>query len=253
MPAASVDIARPVISPDDAQRMVKDLRELIAKILVPNQHYQKIRGKDVLLKAGAEELGKFFGLSSGYSDLETHSADGEFFASVKCSVTNSHGRVLAESYGFYGSDEHKGKAPANTVVKMAQKRAYVGAILTATGTSELFTQDVEDVPAQEPQVVGDRLASDDEKRCLVGLFAQKGGGDVTAAAAWLNSQPQPKRDSRNWVAIQVLGLAQKPDPTSSVDGPRPGDVIKTEPEIPAEPGVLEGEITEVVEVPWEDA
>lgn len=34
----------------------------------------------------------------------------------------------------------------NTLQKMAQKRAYVGAILIATGGSEFFTQDVEDMP-----------------------------------------------------------------------------------------------------------
>lgn len=33
----------------------------------------------------------------------------------------------------------------NTIQKMAQKRAYVGAILNATGASEFFTQDVEDM------------------------------------------------------------------------------------------------------------
>jgi hypothetical protein len=38
---------------------------------------------------------------------------------------------------------------ANTLLKMARKRAYVDAILTATGTSGLFTQD-EDSPAARP-------------------------------------------------------------------------------------------------------
>ena len=33
----------------------------------------------------------------------------------------------------------------NTIQKMAQKRAYVGAILNATGASEFYTQDVEDM------------------------------------------------------------------------------------------------------------
>lgn len=33
----------------------------------------------------------------------------------------------------------------NTIMKMAQKRAFVGAVLMATGASEFFTQDVEDL------------------------------------------------------------------------------------------------------------
>ena len=37
----------------------------------------------------------------------------------------------------------------NTLMKMAQKRAFVGAMLLATGASEFFTQDVEDMDIQE--------------------------------------------------------------------------------------------------------
>jgi hypothetical protein len=39
----------------------------------------------------------------------------------------------------------------NTVLKMAKKRAHVDAILTATGASDIFTQDVEDMPEVIPQ------------------------------------------------------------------------------------------------------
>lgn len=38
----------------------------------------------------------------------------------------------------------------NTVLKMAEKRARVDAVLAVTGASALFTQDVEDQPAQPP-------------------------------------------------------------------------------------------------------
>ncbi|MEK9207766.1 MAG: hypothetical protein AAB922_04740 [Patescibacteria group bacterium] len=36
----------------------------------------------------------------------------------------------------------------NTVLKMAKKRAYVDGILSATGASDIFTQDIEDIPAE---------------------------------------------------------------------------------------------------------
>lgn len=38
----------------------------------------------------------------------------------------------------------------NTVLKMAKKRAHVDAMLTATAASDIFTQDVEDLPDFEP-------------------------------------------------------------------------------------------------------
>jgi hypothetical protein len=41
----------------------------------------------------------------------------------------------------------------NTLQKMAQKRAFVGAILIATGASEFFTQDLEDLDFQSAEVV----------------------------------------------------------------------------------------------------
>lgn len=37
---------------------------------------------------------------------------------------------------------------ANTIMKMAEKRSFVGAILVVTGLSELFTQDMEDFKQQ---------------------------------------------------------------------------------------------------------
>lgn len=41
----------------------------------------------------------------------------------------------------------------NTIMKMAQKRAFVGAILMATGASEFFTQDVEDLDISNKVIV----------------------------------------------------------------------------------------------------
>lgn len=37
---------------------------------------------------------------------------------------------------------------ANTVLKMAKKRALVDGVLTATGASDIFTQDIEDIPEE---------------------------------------------------------------------------------------------------------
>ena len=52
-----------------------------------------------------------------------------------------------------GRAEHDNPADYwNTALKMSQKRAYVGAIIAATGGSDLFTQDIED----EPEAFGGR-------------------------------------------------------------------------------------------------
>jgi hypothetical protein len=42
---------------------------------------------------------------------------------------------------------------ANTILKMAKKRALVDGVLTATGASDLFSQDIEDLPAEYVEVI----------------------------------------------------------------------------------------------------
>lgn len=60
----------------------------------------------------------------------------------------------------------------NTIMKMAQKRAFVGAILLATGASEFYTQDIEDMEingqifsndAQTAEVVSTVINADPDK------------------------------------------------------------------------------------------
>jgi hypothetical protein len=235
---AVAGFARPVISPDEAAQAAQELRQLIAKVLVKGKHYQQIKGRDVLLKAGAEELAKVFGMQTGYTELETTQTDDVFLASVKCTISKG-GLALAESYGFYDSSERKG-ANKNTVVKMAQKRAYVGAVMSATGTSELFTQDIED--EQAAPLVADRMSSAQERLLLKELFAQKGGKTIIEAGDWLRDQGE-KADSQLWVARQVIALALKPDPLPEKMR-EPESVAKEdnlEPELPVEPP-KEGEI-----------
>jgi hypothetical protein len=50
-----------------------------------------------------------------------------------------------------GRVEHDNPADYyNTVLKMGKKRAFVDAVLTATGASDIFTQDIEDMPETIP-------------------------------------------------------------------------------------------------------
>lgn len=56
---------------------------------------------------------------------------------------------------------------ANTILKMAKKRALIDAVLTATAASDCFTQDVEDLPPEYLDASSDEpvvLISDEESR-----------------------------------------------------------------------------------------
>ena len=52
----------------------------------------------------------------------------------------------------------------NTVLKMAKKRAHVDATITATAASDIFTQDIEDLPIADVEVVEPEGARRSEKR-----------------------------------------------------------------------------------------
>lgn len=158
-PSTAVDVYaggyRPmlVIAPQAAREMVEQVKELQRSVLVSGSDYMTIpgTGKPSLLKPGAERLLQVFGLGHHMErmDLERDDAGRNVGVTYRCVVTRAmpDGQVITVSScdGHASSDEAKWKrAPWNTILKMAQKRALVGAALTATATSGLFTQDLED-------------------------------------------------------------------------------------------------------------
>ena len=74
-------------------------------------------------------------------------------------VSQATGRVANEDL----ADQY------NTVLKMANKRSLVAAVLNATAASDIFTQDVEDMPqfAGRAEVVKDEDASQEDTRLKV--------------------------------------------------------------------------------------
>ena len=69
---------------------------------------------------------------------------------VQVTVFDKDGNIVAEGLGSCNSHERKYiktdfATNLNTVLKIAKKRAFVDAILTATHASKVFTQDIEDI------------------------------------------------------------------------------------------------------------
>lgn len=92
----------------------------------------------------------------------------------------------------------------NTVSKMAQKRAYVAATLTATGLSGRFTQDMEDMPAapaQEP--VTPRASTQGAKQAAPA--AQEPAREQSPAEREFREADRYKRLHLFGVAKQALG------------------------------------------------
>lgn len=127
---------------------------VVAKLLKPNADYGMIPGckKPSLLKSGAEKLAAFFGFSTSISIENRYEDYSKKLVAyeVKVTVHDNNGRIIAEGIGAANSQERKFLrgdffSQINTVLKMCKKRAYVDAVLTATGASSIFTQDMEDI------------------------------------------------------------------------------------------------------------
>jgi hypothetical protein len=146
------------------QRIVS-FQNVIQKTLKEGHDYGVIPGtgnKPTLLKPGAEKILMLMGVTSEYEIIErVQDYDKGFFAfTVKC-VLSRGGQVITEGVGHANTRERRytrvkeGREPqdpytlANTVLKMAKKRAQVDATLTIAALSEIFTQDIEDMDIAE--------------------------------------------------------------------------------------------------------
>jgi hypothetical protein len=139
---------------EQARERISMLQNFIRDIMVEGVDYGSLPNTDkrCLFKSGAEKLCDIFGFSkkieiiSRVEDFEK----GIFHYEVKAILINKRNdQVEAEGVGSCNNMEKKYKTQdaysvVNTILKMAKKRAFVDAVLSATRSSDIFTQDVED-------------------------------------------------------------------------------------------------------------
>lgn len=129
------------------------LNEFVASQFIPGVDVMTMRDKQCLLKGGAEKLRKLFGLGSRIIS-QRHELDPErgwVWFTYRVEVYDLRtGTAISDCEGSANSLEkarvnNNWADVLNTVQKMAQKRAFVGAVISATGASDFFTQDLEDM------------------------------------------------------------------------------------------------------------
>lgn len=169
-------LPRLVASPQELLRHHNETAAFIQSNLEDGKDYGVIPGtgdKPSLYKPGAERINVAFGVAPLFSITEKeidHLSDNDYVDKRTKKPSKSRGlyryvvecrlmlgeRVLSTCIGTCSTLESKYiSRPGdceNTVLKMAQKRAYVGATLLAYGLSNRFTQDVEDLPREEKPV-----------------------------------------------------------------------------------------------------
>ena len=175
------------LTASDMRAQVNRVQEVMKAVMQEGQHYGRVPGcgdKPTLLKPGAEKLMMTFRLAADPLVDEIPTDDGRTFR-VTCRITHQMtGLYLGSGVGECSTKEEKynwrsvtgepewNATPedrrrikygrdyqtkqvrtnpadlANTVLKMAKKRALVDAILTVTGASDIFTQDIEEIPSE---------------------------------------------------------------------------------------------------------
>ena len=129
---------------------------IVAKYLKAGRDYDRLpnTSKPTLFKSGAETLCGVFGYRTTTSVINRVIDFDKSLVmyEVKMTVYGKDDKIVAEGIGSCNSKERKYlrgdfATQLNTILKMAKKRAYVDAILTACHASKVFTQDIEDIAA----------------------------------------------------------------------------------------------------------
>jgi len=234
-----------------AMQNIAKFQAIVQKTLKQNHDFGVIPGtpKPTLLKPGAEKILMLLGLTSEYDILEkVEDYEKEIFAyTVKCTLLKGNMKVT-EGLGSCNSKEDKYRwrwvyeddlppgadkeslkkktygntvkyrvenddicSQANTILKMAKKRAQVDATLTVAALSEIFTQDIEDMDLSGNPTEATYTQKVDDPADYVVTFGKHRGkrlGDIpTDYVEWLakNANEESLREYAN----QVLSNAGK--------------------------------------------
>lgn len=163
------------------------IQEVMRSVMQDGVHYGKVPGcgdKPALFKPGAEKIMATFRIAAD-PEVEDLSSSDEVRYRIRCRGVSGSGALLGVGVGECSSNEEKYKwrgvrsnpewnaTPddrrrikytdrgeerqvrtnpsdvANTILKMAKKRALVDMTLTVTAASDIFTQDIEDEDAPQ--------------------------------------------------------------------------------------------------------
>jgi hypothetical protein len=145
---------------DGFLEMRSEFIEKVNKTFVEGRDYHVIKNKKSMAKGGAEKIASIFGWSASFrKDSEALEMLGDMKGTVAfvCSLTKQ-GNYIGEGRG--ASTLSANNNDPNKTLKMAQKSAFIDAVLRASGLSDFFTQDLEDMnPAHISQPQNNQSAS----------------------------------------------------------------------------------------------
>lgn len=142
-------IVKPDFDIDGFLDMRKQFITKVNAIMVKGSDYHEIQGKKSLAKGGAEKIASIFGWVATFSkDTEVSDAfvDLKGLVAFTCNLEKA-GTIVGQGRGAAILSKNAGDP--NKTIKMAQKSAFIDAVLRASGLSDFFTQDLEDMNAND--------------------------------------------------------------------------------------------------------
>lgn len=174
---------------DEARAAAQWTRDMQRAVLKKDEDYGVIPGTErpTLYKSGAEMLLLAAGLGFDMTRIEDEDYRERRGVTYRCTVMRgTHVRAVCDAYAGY--DEYRFKknnytAPWNTLLKMAQKRALVGATLNAVAASGLFVADLEDKDQPDaPTTDVDNPACNEDTPAPVSEITTTSGSGTDASA-----------------------------------------------------------------------
>lgn len=195
---------------EDVLAQAEKIKVAMAKAMDEGVHFGRIPNtpKPTLFKAGAEKLCLLFRLDPQYQSTETFEGD---HLSVKSVCTLWHipsGQRFGSGEGSCSTRESKyayrrrGNERVanpdlpdqyNTVLKMANKRALVAAVLNCTAASDVFTQDLEEDESPREMTPTDTRHTSQEMGAPAGVISEAQAKRFHAIASGGKWSPDQRR------------------------------------------------------------
>lgn len=136
----------------DIDGYIDKRKEFISKvngIMVEGKDFHVIQGKKSMAKGGAEKIASIFGWTAQFIKDEDAMTAFSNMQGIICFVCK-----LSKNKTFIGEGRgaavlNKNAGDPNKTLKMAQKSAFIDAVLRASGLSDFYTQDLEDMSPYE--------------------------------------------------------------------------------------------------------
>ena len=188
------------VSLEEAGARIKMLGEFVRAHMTEGEDFGVIPGtstKPTLFKPGAEKLNAIFGLAPIVEITNRVEDWDKGFVAYEIKVTLLNKRttnIEAEGIGNCNSRERRYKNQdaaniANTILKMAKKRALIDATLSATRASGIFTQDLEDMEIE-------RVEREDSARYERAVAATTARGEAPNAQSSTRNGFTPAKEAR---------------------------------------------------------